>query len=641
MKSTAVFASLSKVEDNDDGTITVTGIASTGNPDNEGETVTPQAMQDALPDYMMFGAIREMHQANVAAGTALSAKVDDDGVTHLSALIVDEDAIKKVKTGVYKGFSVGGKVLERDPLDKTVITGIKLTEVSLVDRPCNPEAVINMWKVDMSDKTAAGATPANQAEGAVDALAELINKGDVSVERLLELAKADKEKADPVDPKKAKKADGSAAETDGDSADKDNQAEKAEGAGKESTAAVEADKKGTPDEATKVAKADGGGTVQNDSDVAPGKNADTPMLPSPKIGDLVDFTWGQTTVQGVIREIGESDIKVSDTDVGPMLAISAAKFTHKAADTAGVNSWSVNSETKEVAVSKAAGTEDLTKGMWTVSDFARLLQEVLYLQNSVQWEQDQEKDGSTMAGQIAAWGKQGAALLLAYVQEEAAEMFSGIDDPDNVESVIVELAAKSTKLGKADAARWAVMAAGADDLAKAGARHSKADMEHMQSAHDALCKLGVACSKDNVAKEDGGEEDMSEVQKAMQAGDLAKAHKLLKQETMADTEALIKAAVTGQALKSATALKKVQDENANLRERLEKMEKQPDPSQKQPVHRVVEKGQDDGLAHLEKADKDAVVPVKTSTGEADPVATALKKSQQSGGISFTHRGLQQ
>jgi hypothetical protein len=88
-----------------------------------------------------------MHQPS-AAGTALEVNVDDDGFTRLTAHIVDPIAVAKVKAGVYKGLSIGGKVLQRDPKDPTTITALKLMEISLVDRPCNPEASINMWKAD-------------------------------------------------------------------------------------------------------------------------------------------------------------------------------------------------------------------------------------------------------------------------------------------------------------------------------------------------------------------------------------------------------------------------------------------------------------------------------------------------------------
>jgi len=142
-----LFADLSKVEEQDDGSLKVFGVASSGARDEAGEIVSPEAMKAALPGYLAFGAIREMHQPS-AAGTALEVNVDDDGFTRLTAHIVDPVAVAKVKAGVYKGLSIGGKVLQRDPKDPTTITALKLMEISLVDRPCNPEASINMWKAD-------------------------------------------------------------------------------------------------------------------------------------------------------------------------------------------------------------------------------------------------------------------------------------------------------------------------------------------------------------------------------------------------------------------------------------------------------------------------------------------------------------
>lgn len=142
-----IYGEISKTEELDDGTIVVTGIASTPAQDSDGETITAEAMKAALPDYMKFGAVREMHQPK-AAGTALKAEVNEDGQTILHAHIVDAEAIKKVKSSVYKGFSIGGKVLNRDKLDKTIITDLKLVEVSLVDRPANPDAVITCYKAE-------------------------------------------------------------------------------------------------------------------------------------------------------------------------------------------------------------------------------------------------------------------------------------------------------------------------------------------------------------------------------------------------------------------------------------------------------------------------------------------------------------
>jgi phage head maturation protease len=217
-----LYGEISKTEEQDDGTIKVWGYASTESVDSDGETVTAEAMKAALPDYMKFGAVREMHQAK-AAGTAIEANVEDDGRTYFGALVVDSEAVKKVKAGVYKGFSIGGKVTSRDEMNKSVIKGIKLVEVSLVDRPANPEAVFTMYKsenvedeeapvspnsTDASASDSAAADVAQKADAtmealtvpAIDALAEMLNKGEISPEKLLELAKADKEQpAEPVE----------------------------------------------------------------------------------------------------------------------------------------------------------------------------------------------------------------------------------------------------------------------------------------------------------------------------------------------------------------------------------------------------------------------------------------------------------
>lgn len=144
---TKLYAEISKMEAQDDGTIKVWGYASSETVDSDGETITADAMKAAIPDYMKFGAVREMHGKS-AAGTAIEINVEEDGRTFFGAHVVDPVAVKKVQTGVYKGFSIGGSVTGRDELNKSVINGIKLTEISLVDRPANPDAVFTCYKAD-------------------------------------------------------------------------------------------------------------------------------------------------------------------------------------------------------------------------------------------------------------------------------------------------------------------------------------------------------------------------------------------------------------------------------------------------------------------------------------------------------------
>lgn len=122
----------------------VWGYASTETRDQQKEIVRLSALKSALPDYMRFANIREMHQPS-AVGTAEEAAVDQKGLW-LGAHVVDDRAWDKVKKKVYKGFSIGGKVTARDAIDRSIITALDLTEISLVDRPANPDAVFTVVK---------------------------------------------------------------------------------------------------------------------------------------------------------------------------------------------------------------------------------------------------------------------------------------------------------------------------------------------------------------------------------------------------------------------------------------------------------------------------------------------------------------
>jgi hypothetical protein len=140
-----LYGAIQKVEPLDDGTVRVHGIATSEAVDDQGEVVQAEAMRAAIPEYMRFPALREMHQLS-AAGTTLEAEVGEDGVTRIVAHVVDPVAVAKVRNQVYRGFSIGGRVTKRAAGDPKTITGLVLNEISLVDRPANPEAVFDCWK---------------------------------------------------------------------------------------------------------------------------------------------------------------------------------------------------------------------------------------------------------------------------------------------------------------------------------------------------------------------------------------------------------------------------------------------------------------------------------------------------------------
>ncbi|HTH96014.1 MAG TPA: XkdF-like putative serine protease domain-containing protein [Stellaceae bacterium] len=142
MKMFASFAKLDAEERK------VYGYASTEALDSQGEVVTKEALKAALPGFMRFANIREMHQPS-AVGRAENATVDDKGL-YVVVKIEDQAAWAKIKAQVYNGFSIAGTVTDRDPANPHIITGVTLSEISLVDRPANPDAVFDYYKADLT-----------------------------------------------------------------------------------------------------------------------------------------------------------------------------------------------------------------------------------------------------------------------------------------------------------------------------------------------------------------------------------------------------------------------------------------------------------------------------------------------------------
>ena len=129
----------------DDDKHIVEGFATTETTDTQGEIVRIEAVEKALSKYMTFPTIREMHQWS-AVGKTIAAKVDKTkrGL-FIKGKIVDKEAWEKVKEKVYNGFSIGGKVAKKVG---NIIHELVLNEISLVDRPANPEAVFSLVKFD-------------------------------------------------------------------------------------------------------------------------------------------------------------------------------------------------------------------------------------------------------------------------------------------------------------------------------------------------------------------------------------------------------------------------------------------------------------------------------------------------------------
>lgn len=139
------FSKYLRISKIDEEKQSVWGYASTPALDSDDEIVDLEAIKAALPGYLEWGNIREMHKSS-AVGVAIDGDtvIDERGLW-LGARIVDPLAWQKVKEKVYKGFSIGGEIIKK--VGKH-ITELSLIEISLVDRPANPECKIEVVKFD-------------------------------------------------------------------------------------------------------------------------------------------------------------------------------------------------------------------------------------------------------------------------------------------------------------------------------------------------------------------------------------------------------------------------------------------------------------------------------------------------------------
>lgn len=152
-----LFAPITKL---DEEQRMVYGIATTSAIDKQNEIVDWGATKEALDDYSKWRNIREMHKQSAVGVAPLLELRDDKQELFIGAKVVDDQAWTKCKEGVYKGFSIGGEVLDRKVefnkvSNKTVnrVTKYVMNEISLVDRPANPECIFQTVKRDTTIET--------------------------------------------------------------------------------------------------------------------------------------------------------------------------------------------------------------------------------------------------------------------------------------------------------------------------------------------------------------------------------------------------------------------------------------------------------------------------------------------------------
>ena len=132
----------------DDGSMFVYGLATDPTLDMDQQICDAGWLKSAMPQWFKTGAnVREQH-SNIAAGVGIELNADGDKWM-LKSEVVDPVTQAKVRKGVLKGYSIGIKqaqVMKSDEAPNGVIVGGNIVEVSLVDRPANPSARIEIAK---------------------------------------------------------------------------------------------------------------------------------------------------------------------------------------------------------------------------------------------------------------------------------------------------------------------------------------------------------------------------------------------------------------------------------------------------------------------------------------------------------------
>jgi hypothetical protein len=159
MDLTSTFAPITKTVDQDDGSLLVYGKATDDSLDLDDQRCDAGWLKTAMPEWFQWGNIREQHRTDSAIGKAIEHEASEDG-HYITARIVDPLAVVKTKAGIFTGFSIGirkPKIVKSPSARNGLITGGLITEISLVDRPANSNAILTLCKAAHSGWQGSGA----------------------------------------------------------------------------------------------------------------------------------------------------------------------------------------------------------------------------------------------------------------------------------------------------------------------------------------------------------------------------------------------------------------------------------------------------------------------------------------------------
>ncbi len=567
-----------------------------------------------------FGNVRAMH-GKVAAGKLEDINFNDEGKQiEVCAKIIDEAEWKKVTEAVYTGFSIGGsysrKWKDGDAMRYTAIP----SEISIVDNPCVPSALFTMIKMDGTTEQRSFATQETEMKITNDMVAAKARDmakaaGDETKwASHVDAARAELEKGDVVKPAVVGDPPVDGGDTKpavGDPPPAADDVKKGEEAvvGKDATAdlgkADDPPAKPVEPELEQVWKAKDGTTFKKKAEaIAHNEELAKADDPANKLTagiaslskSLDDLTKAKDEPKG-----DEADTAGEGGDEEAKPAKDGEDKDKKKAKKKG--KMEESAKTKKAVGAKllkaATDVSSMEKGMYLVCEMARVIESVDSLLCMSVWESESERDNSAVPAKIKADLTSLAETLRMVVEEETAELLDAAEARLPAVITLLETSAAPrgmnalVKMFTPDHPKVAEL------LSKAGARHSRADMDKLQKIHDQVCELGANCYTDDQEADpkDGVGEEKDDADKLV-SGDLKKA---------LDRNEYLEKAIN-------TALPLIDD----LQKRIAKIESMPKPRPMDLVNKTVDKTEDNAAADL----------IKFAATNPEALATTLIKLAQ-------------
>lgn len=463
-----IFARLTKV---DEASRTVSGVIASEAVDRSGEVFDYESSKPLFEAWSgdvakatggkSVGNVRAMH-GNIAAGKLSAMHMDDAAkAITVDAKIVDDNEWNKVTEGVYTGFSIGGQYARKWRDGDVNRYTAQPHEVSLVDLPCNPDAMFSVIKADGSQEMRKFAVSIGDAEALAKWVDGLSGENRVALSKSLGMSL------------------GVYTQLSAEQMDAVVKAEQAKIAERKDVSPKEGEHK------------------YGDVTFADEKNKKYPINTPAHIR----AAWNYINKPKNAAKYDARDLRSIKSKIvaawkdkidkaGPPSA-RKDKPAEKAAYFDCVASMLIEKQASEL-IAKAAGElvgKPLEKGLYTVSCLADLLERLDCIANDTKFEAEIEGDGSALPAELRDAATNLSEILVHMVAEEVEEMNAGHD----VE--VMELAAHG------DLAKSIEETKMNDELQKA---HDEAKAElakvsgELATANESLTK--VAAERDELAK---------------------------------------------------------------------------------------------------------------------------------------------